>query len=327
MAAAPPGGASSPITTPPLRAAFGDGVDSTLMAALRRSFMTRQPARGARAADPHRSGHRDHRGGRRDRARDGESAPSPRRRGTAPGSSTKANTRDQCNGGHPMNEHDDVMCQVRESFSGLRMDMPVEKVFARSRARRRRRLSGLTAAAAATAGAAAAITLTHAADPPPRSVTATRRDRGRVRLTRRQQAWVPRQARRVLGDQWPRRQHHADPAQRPAVPAGPRRASPGPGAARHTGPGHRRHLLPIHAWRIAASLGQVVHPSNPADGSAMVIDGQAMPSRTRLSIGYFQQGHVRTWRSCRGRYSPSHAAALPISPRCTSPLREPRYGS
>ncbi len=41
-----------------------------------------------------------------------------------------------------------------------------------------------------------------------------------------------------------------------------------------------------------ASLGQVVHPSNLADGSAMVINGQAMPSGTRLSIGYFQ-GHVR----------------------------------
>lgn len=56
-----------------------------------------------------------------------------------------------------MNEHDDVIRQVRESFSGLRTDMPVEKVFARSRARRRRRLSGLTAATAATAGAAAML--------------------------------------------------------------------------------------------------------------------------------------------------------------------------
>ena len=42
----------------------------------------------------------------------------------------------------------------------------------------------------------------------------------------------------------------------------------------------------------SGSLGQVVHPSTQADGSAMVIDGQAMPSGTRLSIGYFQ-GHVR----------------------------------
>ena len=58
-----------------------------------------------------------------------------------------------------MNEHDDVICEVRESFSGLRMDMPVEKVFAGSRARRRRRLSGLTAAAAATARDRCAITV------------------------------------------------------------------------------------------------------------------------------------------------------------------------
>ena len=42
-----------------------------------------------------------------------------------------------------MNEHDDVMCQVRESFSVLRMDVPVERVFARGRVRRRR-LSALT---------------------------------------------------------------------------------------------------------------------------------------------------------------------------------------
>ena len=58
-----------------------------------------------------------------------------------------------------MNEHD-VMYQVRESFSGLHMDTPVEQVWARSRARRRRRLTGLTAATAATAGAAAVIALT-----------------------------------------------------------------------------------------------------------------------------------------------------------------------
>ena len=43
-----------------------------------------------------------------------------------------------------MNEHDDVICQVRESFTGLRMDTRVEDVFARSQARRRRmhRVSG-----------------------------------------------------------------------------------------------------------------------------------------------------------------------------------------
>ena len=41
-----------------------------------------------------------------------------------------------------MNDDDDVICQVRESFSGLRMDVPVQRVFAISRARPRRPLSG-----------------------------------------------------------------------------------------------------------------------------------------------------------------------------------------
>jgi hypothetical protein len=58
-----------------------------------------------------------------------------------------------------MSESFDVICQVRESFAGLRMDLRVEEVFARSRARRRRRLSVLTAAGAATTGAAVALTL------------------------------------------------------------------------------------------------------------------------------------------------------------------------
>ncbi len=42
-----------------------------------------------------------------------------------------------------------------------------------------------------------------------------------------------------------------------------------------------------------AGLGQVLHPSTAADGSdVIVIDGQAMPPGTKLSIGYFS-GHVR----------------------------------
>ena len=85
-----------------------------------------------------------------------------------------------------MNEHDDVMCQVRESFSVLRMDVPVEHVFASSRGRRRRRLSALTAAAAATVGAAAVLTLIPGGAAPassgnPRPARATRRQRVRVR--------------------------------------------------------------------------------------------------------------------------------------------------
>ena len=81
-----------------------------------------------------------------------------------------------------MNEHDDVMCQVRESFSGLRMDLPVERVLARSRVRRRRRLTGLTAAAAAAAGAAAAVTLTLGTPVPTRPATPPPASPGSVNL-------------------------------------------------------------------------------------------------------------------------------------------------
>ena len=181
-----------------------------------------------------------------------------------------------------MNEHDDVICQVRDSFSGLRMDLPVEQVFAASRARRRRRRSGLTAAAAATAGAAAALTLT-------------------------------------LGG--------AAPAAAPARSAPP--PSPGPAPATlaafsvTSGPGGSTTLTIYKGDRLdpgalradlarhgipalvtvgtfcrstpgaPVSLSQVVQPSTLPDGTdVMVINGAAMPSGTRLSIGYFS-GHVR----------------------------------
>jgi hypothetical protein len=70
-----------------------------------------------------------------------------------------------------------------------------------------------------------------------------------------------------------------------------------------------------------AGLGQVVRPSNLADGSAMVISGQAMPSGTRLSIGYFQ-GHVRMMLiedgaplSCSSTF---HQPAVRITPSGTA---------
>ena len=174
-----------------------------------------------------------------------------------------------------MNEHDDVMCLVRESFSGLRMDLPVEQVFAASRARRRRRRSGLTAAAAATAGAAVAITLTLGGAAPARSGT-------------------------------------------PPSPPSPS-ASPVTLAAFSVtdGPGHSttltlykgarldpsalRQALAQHGIPALVTVGsfcrstpgatgfdQVVHPSQLADGSdVIVINGQAMPPGTQLSIGLF----------------------------------------
>jgi hypothetical protein len=184
-----------------------------------------------------------------------------------------------------VNEHDDVMCLVRESFSGLRMDLPVENVLAAGRARRRRRRSALTAAAAATAGAAAvAATLTLGGAAPARSGT---------------------------------------PPSPPSPPSPS--ASPVTLAAFSVtdGPGHSttltlykgarldpsalredlaRHGIPAlvtvgtfcrSAPGASVSFGQVVQPSTLPDGTdVMVINGAAMPPGTRLSIGYFA-GHVR----------------------------------
>jgi hypothetical protein len=182
-----------------------------------------------------------------------------------------------------MNEHDDVICQVRESFTGLRMDTRVEDVFARGQARRRRRMSGLTAAAAAAAAAAVATTLT-------------------------------------LGGPAPARTGHPALANSDPASTGPASTGPVTLAAYSvtSGPGHSTTLILRKGPRLdpdalrddlakhgipalvtvgtfcrtakgaPAGLGQVVHPSTGPDGSdAMVIDGQAMPPGTKLSIGYF----------------------------------------
>jgi hypothetical protein len=178
-----------------------------------------------------------------------------------------------------MNEHDeDVMCLVRESFDGLSMDTRLENVLARSRARRRRRLSGLTAAVAATAAAAAGITLTlggsaptGSASTPPAShtpvtlaaFTVTSGPGPNTTVTLRKGAMLDPDALRAdLA-------RHGIPA---LVTVGTFcRSTPG----------------------APAGLGQVLRPSTAADGSdVIVIDGQAMPPGTRLSIGYFT-GHVQ----------------------------------
>ena len=183
-----------------------------------------------------------------------------------------------------MNEHD-VMTQMRESFSGLRMDTPVEDVFARSRARRRRRRSGL-AAAGATAGAAAAVTLALSGPgAAPGGPTAARPgnpspSHGAATLTAFSLTNGPGDSTTLIlykGPKYPR----LDPdALRAAL-------------ARHGIPA----LVTVGTFcrsesGAPAGLGNVVHPSNRADGSTMVISGQAMPPGSRLSIGYFQ-GHVR----------------------------------
>jgi len=177
-----------------------------------------------------------------------------------------------------VNEHDDVIGLVRESFSGLRMDAPVESVFARSRIRRRRRLSGLTAAAAAVAGAATAMTLTLGGPAPARSGNPPPSSPGPVTLAAFSVTNGPGDSTTLI------------------LYKGPKYPALDPTALREA---LAQHGIPAlvtvgtfcrSADGAPAGLGQVVHPSNLADG--MVIDGQAMPPGARLSIGYFS-GAVR----------------------------------
>lgn len=173
-----------------------------------------------------------------------------------------------------MNEHDDVICQVRESFSGLHMDTQVENVLARSRGRRRRQLSGLAAAAGTTA-VAVALTLS-------------------------------------LGGPAPARSGNPPPlaSSRPATLAAFSVTS-GPGGSTtvvlykgrgpQLDPAALRQALAEHgipamvtvgifcrpASGASVSLDKVLHASSQADGSVLVINGQAIPPGTRLSIGLF----------------------------------------
>jgi hypothetical protein len=211
-----------------------------------------------------------------------------------------------------MNDHD-VMGQVRESFSGLRMDMPVEEVFTRSRARRRRRLSGLTAATAATAaGVATAMTLTLGGPAPARPGGSPPPSPGTVRLAAFSVTSGPGDSTTLVlhkGPQYPR----LDPS-----------------ALRHA---LARHGIPAlvtvgtfcrPAHGASAGAGKVAHASNEADGSdAIVINGQAIPPGTRLSIGLFP-GYTRMLLiedgdplSCSGA---SHQPAAHIPPSGT-PIR------
>ena len=180
-----------------------------------------------------------------------------------------------------MNEHD-VMYQVRESFSGLRMDTPVEQVWARSRARRRRRLTGLTAATAATAGAAAVITLTAggAAPAPSRSGHAPSASpgsasQGSVRLAAFTVTNGPGDSTTLIL----RKDAPLDPsALRQALAQHGIPALVTVGSFCRTTP-----LAPV-------PFGQVVQPTTLADGSdAIVINGQAMPPGVELSIASFPQ--------------------------------------
>jgi hypothetical protein len=208
-----------------------------------------------------------------------------------------------------MNDHDDVMGQVRESFSGLRMDMPVEDVFARGRVRRRRRLSGLTVAAAA-AGAAAAMTLTLGGPAPARSGNPPPASPGSVRLAAFSVTNGPGDSTTLTLYKGPR--YQLDPsALRQALARHGIPALVTAGTFCKSAPG------------ASADFSQILHASNLADGSALVINGQAMPSGTRLSIGYFPE-HIRMALiedgaplSCS---STSHQPAAHITPSGT-PIR------
>lgn len=209
-----------------------------------------------------------------------------------------------------MNEHDNVMCQVRDSFSRMRMDMPVEEVFARSRVRRRRRLSGVTAAAAATAGTAVAMTLVFGgpAPAPAGSASTPPPSPGPARLAAFSVTSGPGGSTTLLL----RKGARLDPsALRQAL-------------ARHGIPA----LVTVGTFCRSTSgspagLGQVIHPSVTPGGSEMVINGQALPSGTRLSIGYFQ-GHSRMALVKDGAHlscaSTSHQPAAHITPSGT-PIR------
>jgi hypothetical protein len=176
-----------------------------------------------------------------------------------------------------MNEHVDVMDQVRESFSALRMDVPVENVLARGRARRRGRLAGLTAAAAGTVGAAAAVTLALGGAAPPAASRAPAASGSPVRLAAYSVTSGP-------GDSTTLILHKG--AQYPALDPSVLRQA----LAQHGIPA----LVTVGTFcrpanGVEAGFDQFVHPATLPDGSAeMVIDGSAMPAGTTLSIGYFR---------------------------------------
>lgn len=126
---------------------------------------------------------------------------------------------------------------------------------------------------------------------------------GQVRRHAAPRAWVVRTALN-LGVSWWRRRHREVPLadHDAAVPAGPGDGvDPALIAALRRLPARQREVLAQHGIPSLVTVGsfcrstpgatgfdQVVHPSTLADGSdVIVINGQAMPPGTRLSIGLF----------------------------------------
>ena len=173
-----------------------------------------------------------------------------------------------------MNEYDDVICQVHESFSGLRMEMPVEKILARSRARRRHRVTGLTAAGLAAVAAAAAVPALALSGPGPARPAHPARP-GPVTLAAFSVTSGPGSSTTVIVRKGS--QYRLDPsALRQEL-------------AQHGIPA----LVTVDTFCRSGSgglggIGQILHPVTTADGSdEMEINGAAMPPKTQLSIGEF----------------------------------------
>lgn len=180
-----------------------------------------------------------------------------------------------------MNEYDDVMGQVRESFAGLRMDLPVEEVFSRERARRRHRLSlsGFGAAAVAAAGATAAVTFALGGSTPASQPGHHRpQPPAPVRLTAFSVRSGPGDRTTLILHKGPQYPKLDSAALRKAL-------------ARHGIPA----LVTVGTFcrsaqgGASAGYGKVVQPSPQGDGgsNSIVIDGRSIPAGSRLSIGLF----------------------------------------
>jgi hypothetical protein len=215
-----------------------------------------------------------------------------------------------------MNEHDDVVCQVRDSFSGLHMDLPVEDVLARGRVRQRRRVAGLTGAGAAV-GAAVDVTLTlgvpaqtRPGNPPPASP-------GTAKLAAFSVTSGPGNSTTLMLRKT--RQYRLDPgALREAL-------------ARHGIPA----LVTVGTFcsstpRWTPAPGSIVHSAQRANGWAMtVINRSEMPSGTRLSIGLLPSrtpmGLIENGAHFTCRSTPPHPPAAP-GPRMSGTKREQAAG-
>jgi hypothetical protein len=200
-----------------------------------------------------------------------------------------------------MNEQVEVMDQVRESFSAVRMDLPVEDVFARSRAHRHRCRAGIAGVAAGAAGGAAAMALALGGAAPAHSGSPSAASRSPVRLAAYSVTSGPGNSTTLVlhkGQQLDANALRAALA-RDGIPA-------------LVTVGTFCHLAPGPSAGNSVIKNLLAQPSSQADGSdVLVITGSSLPPGTRLSIGYGS-----SW--IRFAVVPDDA---PLS--CISPLDQP----